>query len=149
MHLSYKGVNYGDPDKDQDGFILESTSYRIFDISRDTSDHLEASRGIIDGFAEVGVELPKFCISFSQRGFEVYKHYIGQHLDPLNYLDLPQVDRWWISALLYADSRIEKFLLSHFASFRSSGSFPTAELCIPEGLHYPSVIHEVLASSIP
>lgn len=91
---------------------------------------------------------PRFGFSTSQEAYEGFVHYIGQHWDPQSILELPRIDRWWLSALIYADSRYEAFLRSHLRSFRSYGSPKTDQLEIPKELRYSEIVREVLQASV-
>jgi hypothetical protein len=56
------------------------------------------------------------------------------------------MDRWWIGALMHSEPKLESFLASHFASFRTPGIFPTLKSSIPSVLHYPDIVREVLSA---
>jgi hypothetical protein len=84
IHISYQGSSSMGLPKSQhrsEDFFTTSFSYRLFDYSWDGDFLLEPCRLLLGEISELSIQLPNFCTSLSQRGPQVFKHYIGQHLD--------------------------------------------------------------------
>ncbi|KAH7417535.1 hypothetical protein BKA64DRAFT_658145 [Cadophora sp. MPI-SDFR-AT-0126] len=151
IHISYRGtikITKENSDRVQNQeFWKMSSTYRLFDHIWDKNNSFESTRQLLADCSGLDTALPTFCTSISQRGVQRFKRHIGQHLDPLCCSDLPEMDRWWIGALLHSEPRLRSSLSEHFASFRSPGAFTTPESSIPEGLRYENIVQEALATS--
>lgn len=89
---------------------------------------------------------PKIGVPLSQDDYDDFIHYIGRHWDPHSILELEKVDRWWLSALIYTDSRLRTFISSHLASFSSYNSSNSKQQTL-DRLNYLETVGEILRSS--
>lgn len=89
---------------------------------------------------------PRIGLPINQDGFEDFVHYVGQHLDPENILEFPQIDHWWMSALLYDNVRFRAFISSHLASFRSHDK-RSETLRYLDNFNYDHTVHQIMSSS--
>lgn len=90
---------------------------------------------------------PRIGVPVCRESFGHFVHHVSQHLDPQGILDLPKMDRWWISALIYVVPPFKAFILNHIASFRSRNSSSQLRLRILDSFEYLQVVEEVVVSS--
>ncbi|KAL9620154.1 MAG: hypothetical protein Q9160_005269 [Pyrenula sp. 1 TL-2023] len=89
---------------------------------------------------------PRIGIPVSKDDFYHFVRNIGQHFDPQETFELPKMDRWWVSALIYGVPHFKAFILSHFASFRSHLSTSKVSPRILDFFEYSQVVEEILGS---
>lgn len=94
----------------------------------------------------IAQHLPRIGVPVSQDGFEDFVQYVGQHLDPQNILEFPQVDFWWMGALLYADSRFKAFISNHLASFSSPYHRSEVHRTL-DAFNYDMIVRQILSAS--
>lgn len=65
---------------------------------------------------------PTICLPPSALGVELFRDFVCPYLDPMHLAQMRDRDRWWLSALMYAEPGFEAVLVTHLGSFRSHPS---------------------------
>ena len=90
---------------------------------------------------------PSFYFATEPGAFEIFKQYIGQHIDPFTCKELSITNRWAISALMYIDSRYHNLVRTQLDSFSTPACLrgtPTAGLGPLEEFDYLRTVGEIL-----
>ena len=93
------------------------------------------------------IAMPNLCVDSTPAGFEAYRHYIYEHLDPQSFQELAILDRWWLAALNISDRRFGQVLEAYHSTFRSPSVFQVSKPRYPSAtdeLRYCGVVRQVL-----